>query len=79
MDPLSLTASIITSVSLTSNTSEALRNLYDLRHAPREVLELGKEVSKNIFFSVADYTADMNSRLSSCKVSCLWYKRRLGV
>lgn len=44
MDPLSLTASIITVVGVASKTSKALRSLYDLRHAPREILELTNEV-----------------------------------
>ncbi|EED15181.1 hypothetical protein TSTA_046350 [Talaromyces stipitatus ATCC 10500] len=46
MDPLSLTASIIVVLGLASETSKALRTLYDLRHAPREILELTNEVSE---------------------------------
>lgn len=44
MDPLSLTASLIAVVGLASQTSKALRSLYNLRHAPREILELANEV-----------------------------------
>lgn len=44
MDPLSLTASIIAVIGLASNISSALRSVYDLRHAPREILELANEV-----------------------------------
>ncbi|KAH6722050.1 hypothetical protein BKA61DRAFT_166849 [Leptodontidium sp. MPI-SDFR-AT-0119] len=46
MDPLSLTASLIAVVGLASQTSKALRSLYNLRHAPREILELANEVSE---------------------------------
>lgn len=49
MDPISLTASIIAVLGLASKVSNALRSLYDLRHAPQEILELANEViEKNL-------------------------------
>jgi hypothetical protein len=44
MDPLSVTASIIAVVTAAGQISKGLRSLYDLRHAPQEVIELANEV-----------------------------------
>ena len=44
MDPLSLTASIITVVGAASQTSKALQYLYNLKNAPKEFLEFKNEV-----------------------------------
>jgi hypothetical protein len=46
MDPLSLTASIVAIIGATSQTSKLLRSVYDLRHAPQEMLELNNEVTE---------------------------------
>ena len=53
MDPHSLTASIITVVGLASQTSNALRSLYNLRHAPREMLELANEVKSSLIVEIS--------------------------
>jgi hypothetical protein len=73
MDPLSLTASIITVVGLASQTSKALRSLYNLRHAPREMLELANEVIEQ---PSCGNIADALSRSVSCKLSFLWFRKR---
>ncbi|TGJ87592.1 hypothetical protein E0Z10_g1213 [Xylaria hypoxylon] len=46
MDPLSLTASIIAVVTAAGQISKGLRSLYELRHAPQEVVELANEVNE---------------------------------
>ncbi|KAH7236676.1 hypothetical protein BKA59DRAFT_405455 [Fusarium tricinctum] len=46
MDPLSLTTSIITIIATAAKLSKGLRSLYELRHAPQEILELINEVSE---------------------------------
>ena len=72
MDPLSLTASIIAVVGLASKTSKVLRSFYDLRHAPREILELTNEVMEQ---PSCGNTADALSRSVSCKLSFLWFRK----
>ncbi|KAI1111812.1 ankyrin repeat-containing domain protein [Nemania sp. NC0429] len=46
MDPLSITAGIISVIAATAQVSKGLRSLYELRHAPQEVLTLANEVSE---------------------------------
>ncbi|GAW18675.1 hypothetical protein ANO14919_081560 [Xylariales sp. No.14919] len=46
MDPLSLTASIIAVITAAGQISKGLRSLYELRHAPQEVLALANEVNE---------------------------------
>ncbi|KAI1184587.1 hypothetical protein F5B17DRAFT_411280 [Nemania serpens] len=46
MDPLSITASIIAVITATRQTAKGLRSLYQLRHAPQEVLELLNEINE---------------------------------
>jgi hypothetical protein len=73
MEPLSLTASIITVVGVASKTSKALRSLYDLRHAPREILELTNEVIEQ---PSCLNIADALPRSVSCKLYFLWFRKR---
>jgi hypothetical protein len=44
MEPLSVTASVITVIGAATQTYKALVALYSLRNAPQEVLELTNEV-----------------------------------
>ncbi|RWA04179.1 hypothetical protein EKO27_g10925 [Xylaria grammica] len=46
MDPLSLAASIIAVITAAGQISKGLRSLYELRHAPQEVLALANEVNE---------------------------------
>ncbi|KAI0856242.1 ankyrin repeat-containing domain protein [Xylaria cubensis] len=46
MDPLSLTASIIAVITAAGQVTKGLRTLYELRHAPEEVLALADEVNE---------------------------------
>ncbi len=63
MDPLSLTASLITVITLTCNVTEALHKIFDLRRAPDEVLALLNEVAdfRVVLFNLQDISDDLQN------------------
>lgn len=64
MDPLSITASVITVLAATGKVGEGLEKLWALKGAPHELLALINEVSRYLSFDRQYENAGLTQRIS---------------